>query len=109
MRALRSTGGWPQRGHNPRKPGRLSHHIIKAGLGSSYLLNVWNRRGETHSAHQVIAFSGQTHRGLPKNLRIRWTLADSGVSEEGFLEYLENWTEPYIVALRLAAQVLRAI
>ncbi len=38
------------KGYNPRKPGRPSHHPLKAGLGSGYVVNLWNRRGDAHSA-----------------------------------------------------------
>ncbi len=73
------------------------------------MVNLWNRRGDTHSAHQVIAFYEQTRRRLPKNLRIGWTLADSGFGEEGLVEYLESRHEPSMVALRLRAYVQQAI
>jgi hypothetical protein len=98
-----------RKGYNPRKPGRPSHHPLKAGLGCGYVVNLWNRRGDTHSAHQCIVFYEQTRRELPEGLRIRWTLADSGFGEEGFLEHLEGKGDPYIVALRLTAYVQQAI
>ncbi len=98
-----------RKGYNPRKPGRPSHHPLKAGLGSGYVVNLWNRRGDTHSAHQCIGFYEQTRRGLPPSLRITWTLADSGFGEEGFLEHLEGQNQRYIVALRLTGHVQRAI
>ena len=69
----------------------------------------WNRRGDTHTAHQCVAFDDQTRGGLPRKLQIRWTLADSGFGEEGFLEHLEARGAPYIVALRLTAYVQKAI
>ena len=98
-----------RKGYNPRKPGRPSHHPLKAGLGSGHVVNPWNRRGDTHSAHQCVAFHDQTRQGLPRTLRIRWTLADSGFGEERFLEHLEARGEPYIVAPRLTAYVQKAI
>lgn len=98
-----------RKGYNPKKPGRPSHHPLKAGLGSGYVVNLWNRRGDTHSAHQLIAFYDQTRLGLPKGLLIRWVLADSGLSEEAFLEHLERGNQRYIIALRLTAYVQQAI
>jgi hypothetical protein len=98
-----------RKGYNPKKPGRPSHHPLKAGLGSGYVVNLWNRRGDTHTAHQCVAFYEQTCRGLPRALRIRWTLADSGFGEEGFLEHLEGKKRWYVIALRLTAYVLSAI
>lgn len=73
------------------------------------MVNLWNRRGDTHTAHQCIAFYEQTCQELPGWLRIRWTLSDSGFGEEAFLEHLESKSQPYIVALRLTGYVLAAI
>jgi hypothetical protein len=97
------------KGYNPKKPGRPSHHPLKAGLGSGYVVNLWNRRGDTHTAHQCVAFYEQTHQGLPAALCIRWVLADSGFGEEGFLEHLEGKGQDYVVALRLTGYVQHAI
>ena len=94
---------------NPRKPGRPTHHPLKAALGSGYGLNLGNRRGDTHSAHPCLGFYEQTRRELPDTLRIPWVLVDSGFGEEGFLERLEVQHQRYIVALRLTAYVQRAI
>ncbi len=101
-----------RKGYNPRRPGRPSHHPLKAGLGSGYVVNIWNRRGDTHTAHQCVAFYKQTRQGLPKGLNISWVLADSGFSEENFLEYMENegnGGQYYIVAMRLTGWVKQAI
>jgi hypothetical protein len=98
-----------RKGYNPKKPGRPSHHPLKAGLGSGYVVNLWNRRGDTHTAHQCVAFYEQTCRGLPRSMGIRWVLADSGFGEEGFLEHLEGKKRWYVIALRLTAYVLSAI
>ncbi|MGA9046327.1 transposase [Sulfuricurvum sp.] len=98
-----------RKGYNPKKPGRPSHHPLKAGLGSGYVVNLWNRRGDTHTAHQCVTFYDQTCRELPRGLRIGWILADSGFGEEGFLEHLEGEKQRYVIALRLTAYVLSAI
>ena len=37
------------RGYNPTKPGRPSHHPLKAGLGCGYVVNLWNRSGNVHT------------------------------------------------------------
>lgn len=98
-----------RKGYNPKKPGRPSHHPLKAGLGSGYVVNLWNRRGDTHTAHQCVAFYDQTRQGLSSSICIRWVLADSGFGEEGFLEHLEGKSQHYVVALRMTAYVLSAI
>jgi len=97
-----------RQGYNPRQPGRPRHQPLQAGLGSGYVVNLWNRRGDTHTAHQAIACYEQTRRELPRNLRMRWTLADSGFGEEGLLEHWEGQGDPYIVALPLTRYVQRA-
>jgi len=98
-----------RKGYNPKKPGRPSHHPLKAGLGSGYVINLWNRRGDTHSAHQCAEFYDQTRREFPATLRLRWVLADSGFGEEAFLKHLEQDPQRYIIALRLTAYVQQAI
>lgn len=98
-----------KKGYNPTKPGRPSHHPLKAGLGCGYVVHLWNRSGNVHTAHQVAAFFDQTCRELPATLKIRRVLADSGFCEEGFLEHLEAAGRRYIVAMRLSDCVKLAI
>lgn len=98
-----------KKGYHPTKPGRPSHHPLKAGLGCGYVVNLWNRSGNTHTAHQVAAFFDQTCRELPATLKVRRVLADSGFCEEGFLEHLEAAGRRYIVAMRLSDYVKLAI
>lgn len=98
-----------RKGYNPKKPGRPCHHPLKAGLGSGYTVNLWNRRGDAHTAHQSIAFYTQTRMGLSEMVRILWVLADSGFADEGFLAHMEAEGSRYVVALRLTLYVQRAI
>ena len=98
-----------RKGYNPKKPGRPSHHPLKAGLGCGYVVNLWNRRGDSHTAHQSIAFYEQTRQELLSAVRIRWVLADSGFADDNFLAHLEQQNQRYVVALRLTAYVQQAI
>ena len=98
-----------RKGYNPKKPGRPSHHPLKAGLGSGYVVNLWNRRGDTHTAHQCVNFYDQTCKGLSDSLKISWLLADSGFGEDRFLSHLEGKNQRYVVALRLSASTQRTI
>jgi hypothetical protein len=98
-----------RKGFNPKKPGRPSHHPLKAGIGTGYVVNLWNRRGDTHTAHQCVAFYDQTRRELPRSLHIRWVLADSGFGDPVFFGHLEEKDQPYICSLRLTPYVLQAI
>jgi len=83
LRALRPPGGARQ-GSNPGKPGRPTHHPLQAALGSGYGVNLWDWRGDTHSAHPCIGFYEQRRLGWPESLRIPWVLADSGLGKKGF-------------------------
>lgn len=91
-----------KRGYNPRKHGRASHHPMKAALSSGYVVNLWNRSGNTHSAHQCVEFYEQTLRELPKSIGIRRTLTDSGFYDIGFIEHLEGLGKIYIIAVPIS-------
>lgn len=90
------------KGYNPHKRGRASHHPLKASVGQGYVVNMCNRSGNTHTAHQIALFFDQTCRDLPDTMKIRRVLADSGFCEEGFLEHLEAGSHSYIVAMRMS-------
>lgn len=98
-----------KKGYNPNKPGRASHHPLKASVGRGYVVNLWNRSGNTHTAHQVALFFDQTCRELPSTLKVRRVLADSGFCEEDFLKHLETAGHRYIIAMRLSDYVQAAI
>jgi hypothetical protein len=98
-----------KKGYNPNKPGRPSPHPLKASLGCGYVVNLWNRNGNTHTGHQIAGFLDQTCRGLPQALKIRRVLADSGFCDNGFLEHLELEGHRYSVAMRLCDYVKAAI
>ena len=47
-----------ERGYNPTKRGRPSHHPLLAFLNrSKIILNLWNRAGNTSSANNIMALS----------------------------------------------------
>lgn len=98
-----------KKGYNPNKPGRPSHHPLKASVGRGYVVNLWNRSGNVHTAHQVVRFFDETCRELPAAMRIRRVLADSGFGEDGFLDHLETTGRRYVVAMRLSDHVKAAI
>ena len=97
------------KGYNPKKPRRPSHHPLQATLDNGYLVNQWNRSGNTHTAHQIIFFFEQTIAGLPTFLRNRRILADCGYCTEEFLNYLEARGHTYIIAVPMSEYVTRAI
>lgn len=98
-----------KKGYNPAKPGRASHHPLKASVGRGYVVNLWNRSGNVHTAHQVATFFDETCRELPAAMGIRRVLADSGFCDNGFLGHLEATGRIYIVAMRLSDFVRLAI
>jgi hypothetical protein len=97
------------RGYNAKHPGRASHHPLKAGVLSGYVVNLWNRPGNASSSHRCIEFLTQTLSYLPRALRITRLLADAGFSDNAFLEHAEGLGLPYIIALRIIAPIQRAI
>ena len=87
------------KGYNPKKPGRKSHHPLMAFLGNGFVVTLWNRSGNTHSAHQCVSFYSQPLSSLPKSFTIRHVLADSGFYAIGFIRYLEEPQLHYIMAV----------
>jgi hypothetical protein len=65
-----------------------------------YVVNLWNRSGNTHTAHPVAGFLDQTCRELPRSLKVRRVLADRGFCDNDFLEPLESEGLGFIVAIR---------
>ena len=92
-----------------RKAGRPSHHPRKALLGCGYVVNLWNRSGNTHSAEQALPFYDQTRRALAGRVNIDWVLGESGFAEDAMLTHLEQEPQRYILAVRLTPYVLAGI
>jgi len=88
-----------RKGYNPKKPGRPSHHPLLAFLGSGYVVNLWNRRGDSHTAHRAVEFFGQTVETLGASFRVKRVLCDSGFYGVHFIKYLEGKNYSYIIAV----------
>lgn len=87
------------KGYNPKKRGRKSHHPIFAFLNRSrYVVNLWNRSGDSSSGNGIVDFSKQTLHRLPEGVKIRQILADSGFYKVEFFDYLESINMDFIVA-----------
>lgn len=82
-----------KKGYNPKKPGRPSHHPLIAMLGSGYVVNLWNRAGNTSSSNNVIGFLDQTLGLLRLKVRITRILADSGFYLSGVVARIEGAIE----------------
>jgi hypothetical protein len=87
------------RGYNPKKRGRASHHPLLAFLGSGYVINVWNRSGNSSAGHGAVSFFHQTRMVLKASFRINRVLCDSGFYEIEFIEYLELNKLTYIISV----------
>jgi len=98
-----------KRGYNPKKHGRPSHHPLKASLSCGYVVNLWNRSGDVNSAHRCVEFYGQTLKELPAGMQIRRTLADSGLYNIDFIEYLEGNGRCYIIAVPISRIIQQEI
>lgn len=97
------------RGYNPTKRGRASHHPLMAFVADTRMVaNCWLRPGNAGSANNVNAFLDSTLDHLATK-RVALVRADSGFSEAGFLDHLEQKTLPYIIALKLNAPLQRAL
>jgi len=98
-----------RKGYNPKKPGRPSHHPLKALLGRGYVVNLWNRSGNTASAEQAVSFYDQTRRALAGRVQVDGVLGDSGFADDTMLTHLEQQPQRYIMAVRLTPYVLAGI
>jgi hypothetical protein len=88
-----------KKGYNPKKRGRKSHHPIFAFLNRSrYVVNLWNRSGDTSSGNGIVDFCKQTLNRLSGEVTIKMVLADSGYYQSEFFDYLEEIRLNYIVA-----------
>ena len=97
------------RGYNPTKPGRPSHHPLMAFVADTRMIaNCWLRPGNTQSAHNVRAFLDNTLDRLGRK-RVALLRADSGFSDQVFLQDLEQKKLSHVIALRLNQPLQRAL
>lgn len=98
-----------QRGYNPTKRGRVSHHPLMAFVADIRMIaNCWLRPGNTSSAHNVEAFLANTRQRLGGK-QIALLRADSGFSDSAFLDHLDHEQLHHIIALRLTQPLQRAL
>jgi hypothetical protein len=98
-----------KRGYNPKKRGRPSHHPLLAFLGSGYVVNVWNRSGDTGTGQGAVSFFHQTLILLGEDFRINRILCDSGFYLIDFIEYLEHRGFSYIIGVSISPVIQRQI
>ena len=98
-----------KRGYNPKKRGRPSHHPLLAFLGSGYVVNVWNRSGDTGTGQGAVRFFRQTLLSLGREFHVTRVLCDSGFYEIEFIKYLEGKHFSYIISVPISHTIQREI
>ena len=98
-----------KKGYNPKKRGRLSHHPLLAFVGSGYVVNLWNRSGNTASGEGCTAFFEQTVAALGEKFAVLRVLCDSGFYLIGFIKHLEIKGFKYIIAVPISQTIQNAI
>jgi hypothetical protein len=98
-----------KRGYNPKKRGRASHHPLLAFLGTGYVINVWNRSGDTGTGQGAVSFFRQTLTVLGEEFRVTRVLGDSGFYEIAFIEDLESNRFAYIISAPISHTIQREI
>jgi hypothetical protein len=97
------------KGHNPRKPGRPSHHPLLAVLSEAhFLLHGWLRSGNCGTSRGVEEFLKEALALLRQRVKIRLLRADSGFFDDKLLSFLEQRLLDYIVVAKLTPWVKRA-
>lgn len=89
-----------KRGYNPKKHGRPSHNPLIGFIGRGYVVNLWNRSGDTHTAQSCKEFFTQTVLALGESFRVKRVLCDSGFYDIDFIKHLEK-DFSYIIAVRM--------
>lgn len=91
-----------ERGYNPEKKGRTSHHPLFAFVADMRMvLHAWLRPGNTHSNNGASEFYREAVEQLGGRHRVGLVRCDAGFFDGKFLEVLEVERAPYIVACRL--------
>jgi hypothetical protein len=98
-----------KRGYNPKKRGRFSHHPLLAFLSSGYVINIWNRSGNTSAGQGAVSFFHQARMVLGDTFKITRVLCDSGFYEIAFIEYLESQSLTYIISVPISPTIQREI
>lgn len=91
-----------ERGYNPSRPGRHTHHPLLAVLAEAPLiLHGWLRSGKAGSARGVVPFLQEALALMPTDWKLRTVRADSGFFDQALLGFLEKRSLPYIIVARM--------
>jgi hypothetical protein len=99
-----------KKGYNPKKKGRVSHHPMLAFLNASgYIVNLWNRSGDTVASNNCVGFAQETIARIKGRMKILGCLADSGFYYIGIVKYLEELGLEYVIAAKLLRSIQQAV
>lgn len=98
-----------ERGYNPSRPGRHTHHPLLAVLAEAPLvLHGWLRSGKAGSARGVVPFLREALALMPADWKLRTVRADSGFFDQALLGFLEERSLPYIIVARMTRSLKAA-
>lgn len=91
-----------ERGYNPSRPGRHTHHPLLAVLAEApMILHGWLRSGKAGSARGVVPFLQEALALMPPTWSLRTVRADSGFFDQALLGFLEERSLTYIIVARM--------
>lgn len=97
-----------ERGYNPSRRGRRSHHPLLGMLAESKcIVHSWLRRGDASTFRGVNEFFSELVSRLPEGFSIRAVRADAGFCSTEFLETLESHNTRYAIAMKISKPVRR--
>lgn len=99
-----------EKGYNPEKPGRNSHHPLFAFCDElKMVINAWMRSGNSHSSTQMDEFLEELFFIVPRH-RIGLLRADSGFYSQAIFRQLESGDNvSYIVRAKMTDRLTQAI
>ncbi|MEI7526820.1 MAG: transposase [Mariniphaga sp.] len=98
-----------EKGYNPKRHGRKSHHPIIAFVAETKMIaNAWMRTGDSASATEFKEFLDNTFTMIPRE-QIGLLRGDSGFSGNNVLNDLEQRELVYIIAMPMKAGLVDAI
>lgn len=97
-----------ERGYNPSRRGRRSHHPLLAMLAESKcILHSWLRGGNASTFRGAKEFYLEIAGCLPKGFSIRALRADAGFCSTEFFDTLDTHKTPYAIAMKMSKPVKR--
>lgn len=90
-----------QKGYNPKKMGRNSHHPLMAFIDQTKMVaNAWMRSGNTSDLNNYTYFLNETFDIALKDKTVGLVRADSGFYSNDFLKWFDHRSLNYVVAVK---------